>query len=403
MSTSQLYHNQELKGIKYLRTKYASGKTIYYGTISASYIKCSKCNSTSVMRSGGVTRTFKLLPTGKRQNCLRLFIPRVVCNECGTVRQVTVPFAEGRKSYTRALARYVLCLCQFIPLKYVAELCGLSWDTVKQIHKEGLRRKFKRIKLKDVRQIAIDEVCIGRPRKFLTIVLDLDTGQVLHIGRGKGADALKGFWLRLSHSKAKIEAVCTDMASGYMSAVKQHLPEALLIIDHFHLVKYMNDKLTLLRRQLAREADDEGKELLKGMRWLLVTSRKKLENEKNPREADMAALDEALRENTPLYIAYYLKEELASLWSKQSKIEAESFLDSWLTKAEGSGVDILEKVAKWLIRVKSNILNWFDYQISSGKLESFNGKIRRLLKNTCGLRDQEYMFLRIQNLMYAKT
>ena len=287
MSTSQLYHNQELKGVKYLRTKYASGKTIYYGAISASYIKCSKCNSTSVMRSGGVTRIFKLLPTGKRQNCLRLFIPRVVCNECGTVRQVNVPFAEGRKSYTRSLARYVFCLCQLLPLRYVAELCGLSWDTVKQIHKEGLRRKFKRIKLKDVRQIAIDEVCIGRPRKFLTIVLDLDTGQVLHIGRGKGADALKGFWRRLSHSKAQIEA--------------------------------------------------------------------------------------------------------------------ESFLDSWLTKADGSGIPLLEKVAKWLTRVKSNILNWFDYQISSGKLEAFNGKIRRLLKNTCGLRDQEYMFLRIQNLMYAKT
>jgi len=74
-----------------------------------------------------------------------------------------------------------------------------------------------------------------------------------------------------------------------------------------------------------------------------------------------------------------------------------------LTKAEESGVTILERVAKWLTRVKSNILNWFDYQISSGKLEAFNGKIRRLLKNTCGLRDQEYMFLRIQNLMYAKT
>ena len=403
MSTSQLYHNQELKGVKYLRTKYAGGKTIYYGAISASYIKCSKCYSHNVVRSGGVFRIFKLLPTGNRQNQLQLFIPRVVCKKCGTIRQVTIPFVEGQKSYTKALARYVFCLCQLLPLRYVAELCGLSWDTVKQIHKEKLKRKFKRIKLKDVRQIAIDEICIGRPRKFLTIVLDLDTGQVLHIGRGKGADALKGFWRRLSHSKAKIRAVCTDMASGYMSAVEQHLPEALLIIDHFHLVKYMNDKLTLLRRQLAREADEPEKDLLKGTRWLLVTGRKKLQDKENPREADLIALDKALETNKPLYVAYYLKEELAALWSKKSKAEAEEYLDSWLTKAEISGVIILEKVAKWLTRVKSNILNWFDYQISSGKLEAFNGKIRRLLKNTCGLRDQEYMFLRIQNLMYAKT
>jgi transposase len=343
------------------------------------------------------------MPTGTRHNLLYLFIPRVVCKKCGAIRQVTVPFLEGQRSYTKALARYVFSMSQLIPLRYVADLCGLSWDTVKQIHKEKLKRKFRRIKLKNVRQIAIDEVCIGRPRKFITIVLDLETGQVLHIGRGKGAGALKEFWKRLKRSKAKIQAVSTDMASGYMSAVENHLPEAVLVIDRFHLVKYMNDKLTTLRRQLAREAEESEKELLKGTRWLLVTGRKRLEDEKNPREADLIALDKALEANEPLYIAYYLKEELVALWSKDSKEEAKKYLDSWLTKAEKSGVAILEKVAEWLTRVKSNILNWFDYQISSGKLEAFNGKIRRLLKNTCGLRDQEYMFLRIQNLMYAKT
>ena len=403
MSTSQLYHNQGLKGVKYLRSSFASGKTTFHAAISDSYIKCSKCHSRKIMRSGGVFRTIKLLPTGTRHNLLHLFIPRVVCKKCGAIRQVTVPFIEGQKSYSRALARYAFIMSQFIPLKDVATFCALSWDTVKQIHKENLKRKFKIIKLKNVRQIAIDEVCIGRPRKFLTIVLNLETGDVLHIGKGKGGKALKGFWKRLKSSKAKIEAVSTDMASGYMSAVREHLPEAFLVIDHFHLVKYMNDKLTTLRRQLAREANESEKELLKGTRWLLVTGRKKLEDTKNPREADRIALDKALEANKPLYIAYYLKEELAALWSMDSKTEAEKHLNSWLTKAEESGVTMLKQVAEWLTGVKSNILNWFDYEISSGKLEAFNGKIRRLLKNTCGLRDQEYLFLRIQNLMYAKT
>ncbi len=215
------------------------------------------------MRSGGVYRTIKLLPTGTRHNLLHLFIPRVVCKKCGAIRQVTVPFLEGQRSYTRALGRYVFLMSQLIPLKDVAVLCGLSWDTVKQIHKEQLKRKFKRIKLKNVSQIAIDEVCIGRPRKFLTIVFDLKSGQVLHIGKGKGGKALKEFWKRLKSSKAKIQAVSTDMASGYMSAVRKHLPKAILVIDHFHLVKYMNDKLTTLRRQLARKADEAEMKLLK--------------------------------------------------------------------------------------------------------------------------------------------
>ncbi len=114
------------------------------------------------------------------------------------------------------------------------------------------------------------------------------------------------------------------MASSYMSAVKQHLPEALLIIDHFHLVKYMNDRLTLLRRQLAGEADESEKDLLKGMRWLLVTGRKNLQDKENPREADLVTLDKALEANKPLYVAYYLKEELAALWSKKSKTRQRS-------------------------------------------------------------------------------
>jgi len=118
MSTSQLYHNQDLKGVKYLRTEYASGKTIYYGVISASYIKCSKCRSRNVVRSGGVFRTFKLLPTGNRHNQFRLFIPRVVCMKCGCIRQVRVPFVEGRKAIKVSCS-----ICILLVLVYSFEIC----------------------------------------------------------------------------------------------------------------------------------------------------------------------------------------------------------------------------------------------------------------------------------------
>jgi transposase len=181
-----------------------------------------------------------------------------------------------------------------------------------------------------------------------------------------------------------------------MAAAEEHLPEAKMILDHFHLVKYMNDKLSMLRCQLFAKAGDEGKRLLKGTRWLLLKSRAHLGR------SALFDLDEALRCNEPLYIAYYLKEELASLWSLGSKAEAEEHLENWLLKAANSGVGMLKKVSKWLGRVKDKILNWFDCPISSGKLEAFNGQIRRLLKNTCGLRDQEYLFLRIQDLVDAK-
>lgn len=97
-----------------------------------------------------------------------------------------------------------------------------------------------------------------------------------------------------------------------------------------------------------------------------------------------------------------LKEEPASLWSLSSKAEAAEHLENLLVKAANADVAILEKISKWLGRVKDKILSRFDCHISPARLQAFNGQIRRLLKNTCGLRDQDFLFLRIQDLVDAK-
>jgi len=116
MSTSLLYHNQSLMGVTCRKMDYEGGTTLWSAAISDTYCKCSKCASRNVVRSGGVRRDIKLLPTGTRPNVLRIFIPRLTCRKCGAVRQVKLPFADRGKSYTRALARYVLQLCSILPL-----------------------------------------------------------------------------------------------------------------------------------------------------------------------------------------------------------------------------------------------------------------------------------------------
>ena len=179
-------------------------------------------------------------------------------------------------------------------LQDVAALTGLSWDTVKAIHKKYLRRKTRSVNLKKVRHIAIDELYLGKKRKFVTLVLDLRTGRVLHIGQGKGKEALTGFWVRLKRSKARIEAAATDMASGYMTAVLEHLPEADLVLDHFHLVKWFNEKLSLLRRQLYHQAIQTEKAVLKGSRWLLLRAPENLKAHPDPKKDERVRLQAAL-------------------------------------------------------------------------------------------------------------
>jgi len=280
----------------------------------------------------------------------------------------------------------------------VAELTGLNWDTVKDIDKGYLRDKYQSVSLKDVRYIAIDEVYLGRKRKYITIVMDLETGRVIHVGKGKGKHALKGLWKRLKRCNANIFAVATDMASGYMAAVMEHLPGADLVLDHFHLVKWFNDKLSLLRRQMYHEADILGKDVLKGSRYLLLKAPENLKASADKTKDERARLQAALELNQPLATAYYMKERLRLLFDCQSVEQAKKELEAWIQEAQGSRITILVDAARKLMAWKPFILNWYKYRISTSKLEVMNRKIGLLQRRACGYRDDEYLKLRILHL-----
>lgn len=342
-----------------------------------------------------------MLPVGNRKVELVVQIPRLQCKTCGVIKQPRLGFADPKKHYTRSLERFVTDLCRIATIADVAELTGLSWDTIKEIHKRYLRRKYKSFNLKKVRHIAIDEIYLGKKRKYITIVLDLRTGRVIHIGKGKGKDALKGFWVRLKRSKAKIQAVATDMASGYIAAVLEHLPQADLVLDHFHLVKWFNDKLSLLRRQLYHQATNMEKAVLKGSRWLLLKAPENLKAHQNHKKDERVRLQAALELNQPLATAYYMKERLRLLFQCTDRDRANTELTAWIHEADSSGIKILKDAAKKLLIWKPFILNWHNHRISTGKLEAINCKIGTLQRNAYGYRDEEYLKLRIFNIHHS--
>src|SRR4029077_9445396 len=126
-----------------------------------------------------------------------------------------------------------------------------------------------------------DEIAVAKGHRYMTLVLDLDSGAVVFVGDGKGADALKPFWKRLRPSGAKIEAVAMDMSAAYRGAVSTNLPKAKVVFDRFHVMKLYNEKLSDLRRALHREATDMQKKVLKGTRWLLLKAAENLDEEKD--------------------------------------------------------------------------------------------------------------------------
>lgn len=395
MSTSLLYHGFGIRGYQLQKTDYEDGGVIFTIVQRREKLACPQCGSRDVHRKGSVPRTFRTVPIGSKPVRVTLNVPRVRCEACRTVRQVTVPFAEPRKSYTRSFTRYVLELSRLTTIGDVAAHLGVGWDLVKDIQKRHLQRNFARPKLKHVRQIAIDEICIGRGHRYLTVVLDLESGAVLHVGQGKGADALEPFWKRLRASGARVEAVATDMAQAYITAVLENLPEATLVFDRFHIMKLYNEKLTNLRRQLYREAvEGLGKDVLKGVRWLLLKNPENLDESRNEQQR----LDEALALNESLATAYYLKDLLRYFWEQPDKARAEAWLDDWCDLAEASGIRMLQQFAKTLKGHRSGLLAWYDYPISTGPLEGTNNKIKLMQRQHYGLRDREFFRLKIYAL-----
>ncbi len=399
MSTSLLYHAFGVRGYEYLSTGYSEGKVTFTIDQPRSSFRCPECGSDDVIRRGQTPRRFRTVSIGSRPVYLAFAVPRVACRSCGAVRQLRIGFADPRVSYTKAFQRYALELSRHMTIKDVAEHLMISWDVIKDIQKQNLQRRFGKPKLKHLRQIAIDEISTGKGHRYLTIVLDLKSGAVVHVGQGKGGEALADFWTRLRRSGAKIEAVATDMSPAYIQAVTTQLPQATLVFDRFHVIKLYNEKLSDLRRALYHQLQDTmHKSVLKGVRWLLLKRSENLD----PARKEPERLREALRLNEPLATAYYLKDELNEIWEQDDQEAAQALLLDWVTFAESSGIRMLQDFAKTLRAHAWGILAYYDHPISTGPLEGINNKIKTMKRQAYGFRDQEFLRLKILGIHESK-
>ena len=391
MSRSLLYHAWSLQGY-HLVSKRFQGGAIYLRIQPVKLFRCSGCGSNKVIRAGQVLRNFRTVPIGHKPVWIELPVQRLYCRACGRTRQAELTFAEPRRSYTRQFERFVLELSQYTTIQDAARHLGVGWDLIKEIQKQNLQRRYAQIPLRHLRHLAIDEISIGHGHRYLTIVLDLDSGAVVFVGEGRGTTALEPFWKRLRKARAQIAAVATDMSPAYTAAVHTHLPDAIHVFDRFHVVKLFNEKLSQFRQELQREAEGPlQKKVLKGTRWLLLKNPENLDAQRHEHQR----LEEALALNKPLATAYYLKEDLRQIWEQKDKSTAARFLKDWMARARSSGIRMLQRFANTLGFHRSGILAYYDCRLTTAALEGTNNKMRTMQRRAYGFRDQEFFKLKI--------
>lgn len=244
----------------------------------------------------------------------------------------------------------------------------------------------------NIHAILVDETSIGKGHSYLTVVLNAETGEVLHLAEGKRKSSLEGFFDKLSdNQKANIQAVGIDRSGSYKSVVKEQIPEARIVYDKFHIVSNYNDVIDEIRREEWRQTEEkEDKNFIKGQRFNLF------KNPWNLKFEQKKSLKELLDMNENLHSAYILKDALKNLWTYTSETWAGKYLDKWIAWANETGINELKQFAKGLNRDRDGLLSYCKHQITSAKIESFNATIKRIIRKACGYRDMDYLYLKIR-------
>lgn len=314
------------------------------------------------------------------------------CGNCRRVRTEGQSFVSPYRRHTLRFERAVADLCRHLPIKQVADHFGLTWHVVKEIDKQRLEWEVGTPCYDGLRLLAVDEVAVHKGHTYLTTVLDLETGRIVWVGKGRTEATLAGFFDELTQEQRQsIEAVASDMAAGFRNAVEKACPHAALVYDLFHVVaKYSREVVDVVRLQEAKKQDEAGRKLIKGSRYLLLKNATNLPGSHRKRLRQLLAANESL--NT----VYVLKDQLKRIWTYKHPAWARKVLDQWCALADASGIPALATFARNLRRHEKGIVNHCRYPIHTGRLEGINNKIKVIKRQAYGFRDDGYFILKIK-------
>lgn len=314
---------------------------------------------------------------------------KVRCPDCG-IRAESHDFLDPFRRSTRRFERAVEDLCRYLPVKQVAEHFGLSWHTVKEIDKRRLEREVGTPCYDGLRLLAIDEISVHKGHRYMTTVLDFETGRLVWVGQDRSKNTVERFLAELSGDQlASIEAIALDMSGAYRSALEENCPQVALVYDGFHLVaRYGREVIDRVRVDESKKQSETGRRYIKGSRYLL------LRNSENLSASQRERLHELLAANEVLHTVYVLKDQLKQLFRYRRVGWARRALRQWCELALASDIAPLERFARNLLVHEEGIVNHARYPIHTGTLEGVHNRIKVIKRQAYGFRDDRYFMLK---------
>jgi len=324
---------------------------------------------------------------------------KVNCSKCGQRSWLSPAGIIPRRGITRRLQELAVRLARDLSICKAAEYLDVPETTLRRWDKAYLKEMLPEPELDGLRVLLIDEKSIGRGHNYITIVLNGDTGELLHCEEGKKGDALRSFINRLPESvKTGIEAACVDRGGAYISAIEELLPHVDLVFDKYHLVSNFNKVVDEVRRDqwntFRKDKDDDGAKAIKNQRYNL------LRRPENNTEEQQDRLEKLLEINEPLSKVYILLEDFRDILSERYLKYAKPNLEDWLETAKNSGLAAVKTFATNLEKRTEQVLNIIKHDITNGLIEGFNNLVSRIIHRGCGYHDLEYLTLKLRQVSH---
>jgi transposase len=313
------------------------------------------------------------------------------------VKREKLPWVADNPFYTKRFSSYVGRKCRSMTVQDVARELKLDWHAVKGLEKEYMQRQLSRNPVAAPRVIGVDEVSLRKGHTYRIVVSDLERGKPIWFGdKDRSAASMDLFYEWLGPKKAgKIELAVMDMWKAFTKSAMTHIPQAAILYDKFHVMRHLGEALDKVRKREYARLSGKDRSYIKGQKYTLLSNREHLTLD------GRKALKKLLGANKRLNAAYLLKESFGQLWSYQTEGWARRFFENWKQALKWQRLEPYEKFAAMIERHWKGIAAYSrpENKVSLGFVEGLNNKIRVIQRRAYGLRDEEYLRLKILTCM----
>jgi transposase len=342
-------------------------------------------------------RQVRDLSCGDMRIYLDFEVRRVACRRCNKVKREGLEFLADNPFYTKRFAYYVGRRCRSTTIKDIAEEFKLDWHAVKELDKQYMTAQLVKAGRPGPKVIGIDEISIRKRHTYRIVVSDLIRGRPIWFGGQDRSEAsMSEFYAWLGASKRRrIRLAVMDMWKPFRNATETHAPQAAILFDKFHVLRHLGEALDKVRKSEYTRLTGKQRRYIKGQKYNLLSRRENLTL------AGRQALKALLAANKRLNTAYLLRESFGQLWSYEREGWARRFFENWRASLKWQRLKPYEKFAQMIDRHWDGIAAYCkpENKVALGFVEGLNNKIRVIQRRAYGLRDEEYLRLKILTCM----